>query len=93
MEIIQIIGIGFSGVIIAVLLKEYRPEYKMYISIVVGILIFFLVSQNIASFINQIMNLSKRLNIKNEFVSILLKITGIAILKSNGFNSNFDLQR
>ncbi len=80
MEIIQIIGIGFSGVIIAVLLKEYRPEYKMYISIVVGILIFFLVSQNIASFINQIMNLSKRLNIKNEFVSILLKITGIAIL-------------
>ncbi len=80
MEIIQIIGIGFSGLLIAVLLKEYKPEYKIYISIIIGILIFFLVSDNIAIFINQIMSFSNRLNIKNDFISILLKITGIAIL-------------
>ena len=28
MEIIQIIGIGLTGVIIAGILKEYKPEFK-----------------------------------------------------------------
>lgn len=80
MEILQIIGIGFSGVLIAVLLKEYKPEFKIYISIIVGVAIFFIVAKNLESFINLITNLSNRLSIKNEFVTILLKITGIAIL-------------
>lgn len=80
MEIIQIIGIGFSGVLIAVLLKEYKPEFKIYISIIVGIIIFLLVAKNLRSFINLITDLSNRLSIKSEFISILLKITGIAIL-------------
>ena len=77
---IQIIGIGFSGVLIAVLLKEYKPEFKIYISIVVGILIFFLVAKNLEAFINLITRLSGKLSINSEFISILLKITGISIL-------------
>mgnify|MGYP001096465491 FL=1 len=28
MEIVQIIGIGFTGVLIAGILKEYKPEFK-----------------------------------------------------------------
>ena len=80
MEIIQIIGIGFSGVLIALLLKENKPEFKIYISIIVGIIIFLLVAKNLRSFINLITDLSNRLSIKSEFISILLKITGIAIL-------------
>lgn len=77
---IQIIGIGLSGVLIAVLLKEYKPEFKIYISIVVGILIFFLVAKNLEAFINLITRLSGKLSINSEFISILLKITGISIL-------------
>ncbi len=80
MEIIQIIGIGFCGVLIAIILKEYKPEYKIYISIIIGIMIFILTANNLQIFIQQINNLANRLKIKNQFIGILLKITGISIL-------------
>lgn len=80
MEVVQIIGVGVAGVLIAVILKEYKPEFKIYISIIVGILIFFLISDNLKSFINLIVRLSNKSGINNQFVGILLKITGISIL-------------
>lgn len=80
MEIIQIIGVGLIGLLMAVILKEYKPEFKIYISLISGIIIFFLVSDNLRSFINLITNLSSKLNMNNEFLIILLKITGISIL-------------
>lgn len=80
MGIIPIIGIGLIGTLIAVILKEYKPEFKIYISIICGIIIFFLVASNLKSFIDLITNLSNRLNMSNEFLLILLKITGISIL-------------
>lgn len=80
MEIIQIIGIGLIGVLMAVILKEYKPEFKIYISIISGIIIFFLVVNNLSNFIGLIRNLSSKLSINNEFIIILLKITGISIL-------------
>lgn len=80
MSIIPIIGVGLIGTLIAVIIKEYKPEFKIYISIVCGIIIFFLVASNLKSFIDLITSLSNRLNMSNEFLLILLKITGISIL-------------
>lgn len=80
MEIIQIIGIGLTGVIIAGILKEYKPEFKIYVSIVVGIVIFFLAVDKLSEFINLIHILSDKLNISSSFINILLKVTGISIL-------------
>ena len=43
MEIIKIIGIALIALIIIIMLKQYRPEYAIFISILTGILILFLV--------------------------------------------------
>lgn len=80
MEIIQIIGVGISGILIASVLKEYRPEFKIYVSLAVGIIIFFIVADKLSIFINLILNLSNKLKVSNRFIEILLKITGISIL-------------
>lgn len=80
MEIIQIVGIGLTGVMIAGILKEYKPEFKMYISITVGIIIFFLAADKLSEFITLILTLSSKLKVNNTFITILLKITGISIL-------------
>lgn len=40
-EVIKIVGIGFMALIIAVILKQYRPEYAIYVSIIAGVLILF----------------------------------------------------
>ena len=43
MEIIKIIGIALTALVIIIMLKQYRPEYAVFISILTGVLILFLV--------------------------------------------------
>lgn len=80
MDVIKIIGIGFVSLIIAVILKQYKPEFSVYISIICGVLIFFLVSGKIQNTINFIQNISTKTTINTGYIVILIKITGIAIL-------------
>ncbi len=80
MEIIQIIGVGFCGLIITLIIREYKPEFRICISLVTGIIIFFMIADNLSDAISLVVNLSHKLKINNSFVGILFKITGIAIL-------------
>ena len=79
-EIIKIIGIGLTGLIIVVILKQYKPEYAIYVSIISGILILFLAMQKLGGVINLLQSISEKTYINKSFLGILLKITGIAIL-------------
>ena len=47
MEIIKIIGIGLIALIIIILLKQYKPEFTVYVSLLAGALIIFLVSDEL----------------------------------------------
>ncbi len=40
MEIIKIIGIALIALIIIIIVKQYRPEFVMYVSLIAGALIF-----------------------------------------------------
>lgn len=80
MDVIKIIGVGLIALIIVVIIKQYKPEFAMYASIIAGIIIIFLSLDKITAIINTLTNLSKKTGINAEFLSILLKITGIAIL-------------
>ncbi len=80
MEVIRIISIALIGLIIIVLLKQYKPEFAIYISLLIGILILLLVMDRLSGIIQMIQSIANKSNINNEFISILLKITGIAFL-------------
>ena len=80
MDIIKIIGIAFIAVIIIVILKQYRPEFAIYASIIAGVLILTLASGTLSGIIDMINSISSKTNINSEFLVILIKITGIAIL-------------
>lgn len=80
MEIIKIIGIGLIALILIIVIKQYKPEFALYISIAAGLIIFFLVMDKLSGIIDLLMNLSNKANINQDFIIILLKITGIAIL-------------
>ena len=79
-EIIKIIGIGLIALVIAIILKQYRPEYAIYVSIVAGILILVFIMSKITGIINLLQSISDKTYINKQFLSILLKITGIAII-------------
>lgn len=79
-EIIKIIGIGLVSLVIIIILKQYKPEYAIYVSIIAGILILFLSIEKIRGIINVLQSISNKTYINQQFLSILLKITGIAFL-------------
>ena len=79
-EIIKIIGIGFISLIIVIILKQYRPEYVIYVSIIAGVLILFLAIEKLSGIINLLQSISNKTYINNQFLGILIKITGIAII-------------
>lgn len=80
MEIIKIIGIGLTALIVIIILKQYRPEFAVYISIIAGVFILLLSLSQISGVINLLRDLSSKANINSGFLGIILKITGIAIL-------------
>ena len=79
-EIIKIVGIGLIALVIALIIKQYRPEYAIYVSIVAGILILVFTMSKITGIINLLKSISDKTYINKQFLSILLKITGIAII-------------
>lgn len=84
MEIIKIIGIALVALIIIILLKQYKPEFAIYISLLTGILILVLVMDKLTGVVSLIQSISNKTNMNNEFIFILIKITGIAFLSEFG---------
>lgn len=80
MDIIKIIGIGLVALIIIVILKQYRPEFAIYVSLVAGVLIFLLIATKTSGIIDMLKNIASKASIDSEFITLLIKITGIAIL-------------
>lgn len=80
MDIVKIIGVGFVGLIVIIILKQYKPEFAIYISLLVGTTILLLSMDKINGIISLLTNLSNKANVNNQYLIILLKITGIAFL-------------
>jgi stage III sporulation protein AD len=78
MEIIKIIGVGLLTLIISILLKDVKKEFSIYAVIIGTSIILFLSMDVLKEIINFIEGLTK--NVNGEFIKILLKMTGIAIL-------------
>ena len=85
-DIIKIIGIGLIALVIVVILKQHRPEYAIYVSIVAGIMILFFGMQKLSGIINLLQSISDKTYINKQFLGILLKITGIAIITEFAVN-------
>lgn len=80
MDIIKIIGVGLIALIIIIILKQYRPEFVIYVSIIAGVIILILIMDKVSAIIDLLTSLSNKTVINNEFLVLLTKITGIAFL-------------
>lgn len=80
MDIIKIIGVGLISLIIIIIIKQYRPEFTIYVSLIAGTIILMLIMDKVSAIINLLTSLSNKTAINNEFLILLIKITGIAFL-------------
>jgi len=80
MEIVKIIGVGLTAAIIIIILKQYKPEFTIYVSLIAGTIILFMVMDKLNGVVNILQALANKTGVASGFLGILLKITGIAIL-------------
>jgi len=84
MEIIQIVGLCIVTTILVVLIREDRPEIALQMSIVVGIIIFLRMMNQILAVIEYLRDLSLKANINTLYISTIFKIIGIAYIAEFG---------
>ncbi len=80
MDIVKIIGIGLISLVIIIIVKQYKPEFTVYISLAASILILMLVFDRLYDIINLLNSIANKTAINTTFIKLLIKITGIAIL-------------
>lgn len=79
-SVVKIIGIGLIALIIIIIIKQYKPEFAIYISIIAGIIILYMILGEFKNIISLLQTITTKSGINNQFLSLLLKITGIALL-------------
>ncbi len=80
MDIVKIIGVGLTALIIIIILKQYKPEFTVYVSLIAGAIILFMVMDKLNGVVSILTSLTNKTEAGSSFLKILLKITGIAIL-------------
>lgn len=84
MEIFQIVGLALIAAVLAVLLKNQKPEIAIQISIAAGVVIFLLMAFRISAVVTLLQNLANKINIDIIYLSTVLKIIGIAYVTTFG---------
>jgi stage III sporulation protein AD len=80
MDIISIAGIAITAAVLAVMLRQYRHEYAMLISLAAGVLIFVMVISKIQPVFSEIKNLMSGANVNNQYISVLIKSLGVCFV-------------
>ena len=80
MDILNVAGIAIMVAAFAVLLRQYRQEYAMMLSVAAGVIIFMLIITKAAPAFSEIQSLIERSGIKAEYGVILIKSLGICFI-------------
>ncbi len=84
MEIVQVVGLGLIAALLVLILKEYRPEMAMQVSLIAGVIIMLLVVNRIVDAVNVITETAVAAGINLVYLQILLRVIGIAYLAEFG---------
>lgn len=84
MEIVQVVGLGLVAALLVVILKEYRPDLAMQLSLVAGVIIILLVLDRVMVTVHTISEIAVGAGINLVYLQTLLRIIGIAYLAEFG---------
>lgn len=84
MGILQITAIGLLATVLIVILKTWKPEAAVSVSIITGVVIFMVLAGKLAAVVELLGEYAKRAKIDTLYVGVLLKIIGIAYIAEFG---------
>ena len=80
MEITTVIGVGILGAILAVTVKNYRPELGIAISVATGVVIFFVAAKSLESVVSGMYSMCEKVGVDISFFKVVVKIIAIAYI-------------
>lgn len=86
MEVIKIVGVSVFAVIMIIILKNYRPEMALVLSIITGIGIMLYAISKMSSVINVLNDLVSKSGVNTDFLLVIIKVIGIAYIVEFGKN-------
>lgn len=78
--LIKIIGIGLSGAILSLIIKQYRPDIAVAVPILTAAAITLLCAPYISAVIEMFEQIADRSGISSQHLKIVIKIIGIAYI-------------
>ena len=76
----QLVGIAMVSTILCLVIRKDRPEMAMFIGILTGIMILLSVTYKFNFIIESINELANKANIPTMYISLIIKLIGIAYL-------------
>ena len=70
-EIMKIIGISLIALVIIILMKQYKPEFAIYISLLTGVLILLLVMDELQGIISLLQALANKASLNSTFLLLV----------------------
>lgn len=84
MEIFQIVAICFVACIMILLLKKQNPEFAIYISVVLGVLVFLMLIGELRYIINTLKDIANKISLNSAYMKVILKIIAISYISEFG---------
>lgn len=84
MDIMKIVGIGLIATILAIILREEKPEIAIQVSIVTGLIIFIFVITKLNSVVEVLKYFAAKTNIDLLYFTVILKVIAVAYITEFG---------
>ncbi|MDD2481267.1 MAG: stage III sporulation protein AD [Lutispora sp.] len=84
MDIMQIVALGIISAILIMVLKEYRPELAMQVSIVAGLILFLSMMGKFNQVLEVLKSYAAKADVDILYFATILKIIGIAYITEFG---------
>lgn len=84
MEPLRIVGVGLLVTVLAVVVREHRPELAVYLSLAGAALLLLLVVQRLAGLVGVLTDLAGRAHLEAPYLATVLKVIGVAYVVGLG---------
>lgn len=90
LEVLKIVGFAIVATVLIIIIKEQKPEIAILLTSVSAILIMMYAISKMSGVIDMLNKLVETSSINKEFLTIILKVTGIAYIVEFGKNVCID---
>ena len=78
MNILKVVGVGMIAAVISLIVKSFRPEMSLQVSIAAGVALFIYAALEISGIADNIVSAAQSYGLNTEYIGIIFKALGLA---------------